>query len=111
ISGSLGFVMYKKRREAQFKYVVANTETKALRAQMNPHFIFNALNSVNNFITINQSEKASKYLMRFAQLMRMILENSEKKEVVLSDDLKALEIYLQLEAERVEHPFNYSINI
>jgi two-component sensor histidine kinase len=109
--GSAAFMLYKKRREAQLNFEVAQTETKALRTQMNPHFIFNALNSVNNFITINQSEKASNYLMRFAQLMRMILENSEKKEIVLADDLKALEIYLQLEAERVEHPFEYSINI
>lgn len=111
VFASVGFISFKRRKDAQFKYEVAITETKALRSQMNPHFIFNALNSVNNYIQTNHTQKASDYLIRFAQLMRMILENSEKKEVVLADDLKALEIYLQLEAERVEHPFKYTINI
>lgn len=110
------FIFYKKRRdakqkqqEAEFTTEVADTEMKALRAQMNPHFIFNSLNSISDYIAKNDTASADRYLSKFAKLMRMILENSEKKEVPLADDLKALELYMQLEALRMNNKFSYEI--
>lgn len=113
-----GVVLYKrrkdtleKRKEAEFNAQVAYTEMKALRAQMNPHFIFNSLNSINDFIDKHDTATATLYTTRFAKLMRMILENSEQKEILLSEDLKALELYMQLESMRMEHKFNYQIKV
>ncbi|HEX5024472.1 MAG TPA: tetratricopeptide repeat protein [Agriterribacter sp.] len=111
-----GYVLYKRKRdteqrrkEVEFKARVTETEMKALRAQMNPHFIFNSLNSIADYITKNDIEAADIYLTKFAKLMRMILENSELKEVSLADDLKALELYMQLEAKRLNNKFTYEI--
>ncbi len=113
-----GFVLYKKRndarqrqQEAEFKTEVINTEMKALRAQMNPHFIFNSLNSIGDYITKNNVPEADRYLGKFARLMRMILENSEQKQVPLSEDLKALELYMQLERLRMNNQFDYTIQV
>lgn len=113
-----GYIAYKRRRDAEqerkdieFKSRVTETEMKALRAQMNPHFIFNSLNSIADYIGKNDISSANSYLTRFARLMRMILENSEQKEVPLADDLKALELYMQLEAKRLNNKFTYSISV
>ena len=84
---------------------------KALRAQMNPHFIFNSLNSIADYIDKNQTETASDFTAKFAKLMRMVLENSEQKEIPLSEDLKALELYMQLERFRLKNKFNYQIRV
>ena len=99
------------QQEAEFKTEVADTQMKALRAQMNPHFIFNSLNSISDYIAKNNVQEADKYLSKFAKLMRMILENSEQKEVLLTDDLKALELYMQLEALRMNNKFSYEIKV
>jgi len=118
LSSIISFVFYKRRRDAkqlqkdaEFTAKVSDTEMKALRSQMNPHFIFNSLNSISDYIKKNNIGAADDYLIKFAQLMRLILENSEKKEVSLSSDLKALELYMQLESERLNHKFSYQITI
>jgi tetratricopeptide (TPR) repeat protein len=118
LGGIISFFFYKRKRdavakknEAEFKTEVTDTEMKALRAQMNPHFIFNSLNSISDYIAKNDTPSADKYLSKFAKLMRMILENSEQKEVPLADDLKALELYMQLEALRMNNKFSYEIKI
>jgi LytS/YehU family sensor histidine kinase len=100
-----------KQQEAEFKTEVSNTEMKALRAQMNPHFIFNSLNSISDYIAKNDVDAADKYLSKFAKLMRKILENSEQKDVPLADDLKALELYMQLESLRMNNKFSYEIKV
>ncbi|HXS55463.1 MAG TPA: tetratricopeptide repeat protein [Hanamia sp.] len=112
------FIFYKRRRdaeekkhEAEFRSQVSETELKALRAQMNPHFIFNSLNSISNYIAKNESGVATEYLNKFAKIMRMILENSEKKTIPLSEELKALELYMQLESKRLDDKFAYSIKV
>lgn len=114
----MGYIAYKRRRDAEekrkeieFKARVTETEMKALRAQMNPHFIFNSLNSIADYIGRNDLPAADSYLTKFARLMRLILENSEQKEVSLTDDLKALELYIQLEAKRLNNKFVYSISV
>lgn len=116
--GLLSFFFYRRKRnavekqkDAEFKTEVAETEMKALRAQMNPHFLFNSLNSIGDYISQNKNELAGDYLAKFAKLMRMVLENSEKKEVTLADDIKALELYMQLEALRMNHKFSYEVEI
>jgi tetratricopeptide (TPR) repeat protein len=112
----ISFIFYKRRKdalsqkkEADFKTQVVETEMKALRAQMNPHFIFNSLNSIADYIDKNQTETASDFTAKFAKLMRMVLENSEQSEIALADDLKALELYMQLECFRLKNKFSYQI--
>lgn len=116
LAAAFVFIFYKRRRdafqkqkEAEFRLQVSDTEMKALRAQMNPHFIFNSLNSISDYISKNDTRSADYYLTRFARVMRMILENSEKKEVSLSEDLKVLELYMQLESMRMNNAFTYEI--
>ncbi len=118
ITGLISFIFYKKRRdagiqktEAEFYAQVADTEMKALRAQMNPHFIFNSLNSISDYMIRHDINSASHFLTKFAKLMRLILENSEQREVSLSEDLKALELYMQLENMRLSNGFSYEIKV
>lgn len=84
---------------------------KSLRIQMNPHFIFNALNSINNFIVKNDELNANKYLARFSKLMRSILNNSELDFIPLEKEIEILELYLQIEHMRFPDKFQYDLNI
>lgn len=118
LSGFVSFIFYKKRVDArqkqaraEFASKVAGTEMKALRAQMNPHFIFNSLNSIGDFMLKNDVPEADRYLSKFSQLMRMILENSEQKYVSLADDLRALKLYIQLEQMRLKGAFAFAIEV
>lgn len=86
-------------------------EMKALRAQMNPHFIFNSLNSINRFILENNKIKASEYLTKFSRLVRMILQNSQISLITLESELEALKLYIDLEALRFDHHFEYKLII
>lgn len=104
------FVFYRNRREMHFRRRQAEVEMKALRAQMNPHFIFNCMNSILKFMKENNPEMAGDYLIRFSKLIRAVLENSNHKEVTLEDDLSALELYIQMEQLRLQNRFSYSIN-
>jgi tetratricopeptide (TPR) repeat protein len=107
----LSLLFYTRRRDAQFRARVSDTEMKALRAQMNPHFIFNSLNSISDYISRNETQTATDYLVKFAGIMRTILEQSEQKEIRLSEDLKALEQYMQLEGLRLRNTFSYQIRV
>lgn len=84
---------------------------KSLRSQMNPHFIFNALNSVNSFISSNDQRTANKYLADFSKLMRSVLENSEKDFVPLNEEIEVLSLYIKLEHHRFNNKFDYAIEI
>jgi tetratricopeptide (TPR) repeat protein len=86
-------------------------ERKMLRAQMDPHFIFNSLNSIQHFITINEKELAIRYLSKFAKLIRRVLDNSISDRVPLSDELSLLEDYMELEELRLNHSFSHQIEI
>lgn len=88
---------------------LAELELKAIRSQMNPHFLFNALSSIQHLINKNQIEAANLYLSQFAEMMRLVLNNSEKTLVPLADELELLKNYLQLEKLRVPFEFNISI--
>ena len=87
------------------------SELRALRAQMNPHFLFNTLNSINWYIIKNKTNEASRYLTKFSKLMRLILENSKVDLIALSTELQTLELYLELESLRFEGQFDYKISI
>jgi len=84
---------------------------KSLRSQMNPHFIFNALNSVNSFIANNDERTANKYLSDFSKLMRAVLENSEQDFIALEKEIELLELYTKLEHFRFQDKFDYSITV
>ena len=84
---------------------------KSLRSQMNPHFIFNALNSVNNYIAKNDERSANRYLSDFSNLMRSVLENSEEDFIPMTKELELLELYVKLEHSRFPEKFDYQINI
>ncbi len=84
---------------------------KSLRSQMNPHFIFNALNSVNNYIAKSDERSANRFLSDFSVLMRTVLENSEEDFIPLSKELELLELYVKLEHSRFPDKFDFSIHI
>lgn len=84
---------------------------KSMRSQMNPHFIFNALNSVNSFIAVNDERKANRYLSEFSTLMRAVLENSDEDFIPFTKELELLELYVKLEHNRFQDKFDYDINI
>ncbi|MFT3703199.1 MAG: histidine kinase [Agriterribacter sp.] len=102
---------YNRRKKSAFEKQVSEVEMKALRAQMNPHFIFNSLHSINKYVVDNDKENASVYLSKFANLMRRILESSREQEIPLEKDLEALELYMQLESLRFQNRFTYTIQI
>lgn len=86
-------------------------ELKALQAQMNPHFIFNCLNSIQHFIMINDELSASKYLTKFSMLMRKYLEHSKSNQVTLQEEFDLLRLYIELEHLRSKHGFNFQLII
>ena len=101
------FFFYKRKRDADQKQKetalnlrISENEMKALRSQMNPHFIFNALQSIQTFLMNHQPDDANIYLLKFSKLIRLVLENSQYPEVPVKDDMQALELYMQLESIR-----------
>lgn len=99
------------RREAAFKQKILETEMTALRSQMNPHFIFNSLNSIENFMMQNEKRLAISYLNKFARLIRMILDSSRAELVPLTKDLEALKLYVDLEQLRFKNKFNFRLEV
>jgi LytS/YehU family sensor histidine kinase len=99
------------RKEAALKQKIVESEMMALRAQMNPHFIFNCLNSIDNLIQDDQKEKATVYLAKFARLIRAILENSKKETIPCWKDAEALQLYLEMEMLRLDDKFSYSLDV
>jgi len=86
-------------------------QQKALRLQMNPHFIFNSLNSIQSFIITNDIDLAVNYLSRFSQLMRLILVNSSEAVIPLADEIAAVKHYIEIEQLRFDNKFDYTIII
>lgn len=99
-------ILAKKNEElrfSQFREELSSLEMKALRAQMNPHFLFNCMNSINRMIMGNENDKASSYLGKFSKLVRSMLQNSEEAQVTLKDELQMLESYIELESIRFKN--------
>lgn len=102
-----------KREKLKIQYTkeIAEVEMKALRAQINPHFLFNSLNSINNFILKNENAKARKYLVKFSQLVRNILNNSTSPYVSLKEELDTINLYVQIESMRFDNQFRFDLKI
>jgi sensor histidine kinase YesM/ligand-binding sensor domain-containing protein len=99
----------KEKLKSDYEKKIANVEMSSLLAQMNPHFLFNSLNSIDSYIIKNETHKASEYLNNFARLMRLILQNSRSNYITLKDELEALDLYLQMESLRFKNKFEYEI--
>jgi len=99
-----------KHRQSELQHHVTELEMQALRAQMNPHFIFNCLNSINRFILKNETEAASNYLTKFSRLIRMVLTYSKQTSISLEDELEMLRLYLDMERLRFKDAFDYNIS-
>ncbi len=100
-----------KNQMLQIENQLLDTRQQALRLQMNPHFIFNSLNSVQSFILSKDIDQAVNYLSRFSQLMRMIMTHSAENIIPLSDEIAAITHYLEIEKLRFDNKFSYSIII
>lgn len=105
----LDILRKREQEKAAFKNKIGETELKALRSQMNPHFIFNAINSVQYFITNNDPVSSQKYLAKFAKLIRYVVDNSKPGTIPLNTELEAINLYLELESLRFENRFIYSV--
>src|SRR6185436_14396597 len=99
------------RNEADLKHRIAETEMMALRAQMNPHFIFNCINSIDALIQSNDKYHATVYLNKFAKLIRNILDSSKQNTIPLAKDIETLRLYIDLEQFRNENKFTADIEI
>jgi hypothetical protein len=104
-------VRKQERLKAAHEKELLTLEAKALRAQMNPHFIFNCLNSIKSLIQEHQEEKSVTYLTTFSKLIRTLFNNADKKEITLYDEIETCKLYLQLEAMRFDAKFSYTLNI
>jgi len=105
----LRYVQRKQKLDFERKVEMSKIELKALRAQMNPHFVFNSLNAIQHYIFNTRSDEAVKYLNKFAKLVRIILNNSDKPTVTVGEDMEALKLYIELEQMRFEGKFDYEI--
>lgn len=105
-------IIFKSNNEKlRLKQRAAEMEMQALRAQMNPHFMFNCLSAINHFILNSENDKASDYLTRFSRLMRVVLVNAGKRTVSLEEELDMVKLYLEMEQLRFKDAFIFSIDI
>ncbi|MDV7186516.1 histidine kinase [Lutibacter sp. TH_r2] len=115
----IGFIIKRiqdRSKNAEIRLAVKLKEMEelkmtALQSQMNPHFLFNSLNSINNFVLKNEVEKASDYITKFSRLMRVILNSSSSPTSTLSEELGILALYVKLEQMRVGGGFDYVVNV
>jgi ligand-binding sensor domain-containing protein len=99
------------KTRAAIKQQMAELEAKAIRAQMNPHFIFNSLNAIQESIVLNDFDTSYQYLSKFSKLLRLVLNNSEKNFIPLQSEIEMNRLYLELESLRFKHSFSYSIEV
>ena len=97
----------KKRFESDLRQKLTEIQMQVLRAQMNPHFIFNSLNSIENFMMKNEKRLASDYLNKFTRLIRTILDSSLNEMLPVAKDLEALQLYIDLQQLRFNNKFSY----
>ncbi len=110
----LVIVIFQRMKGAEKKKLLAEQqkswlELKALRTQMNPHFLYNTINSIQSFILKNDTKSSANYLNQFARLMRGVLENSRKDKITLAEEMEGLYNYLDFETMRFSDKFNYQI--
>jgi len=98
------------KRTSALKEQLGDIKAKALKLQMNPHFLFNSLNAIDHYILKNEKVKASDYLSKFSKLMRQILDHSELNQISLAQELETLELYINIEQLRFQDTFTYDID-
>ena len=111
-----GYAIYhskinEERQRSEIKRMRVEAEMKAFRAQMNPHFVFNCMNTIDGYVLSNRPEQASLFLQKFSRLIRLVLENSQKNLIPVSEELKALDLYIQLEQERMQQSFTCQVDV
>jgi len=116
IIGSIIKRIEQKSKNAEIKLAIKLKEMEelkmtALQSQMNPHFLFNSLNSINNFVLKSEVEKASDYITKFSKLIRVILNSSSSPTSKLSEELEILALYVKLEQMRVNGGFSYTVKV
>lgn len=104
-------VRHQEEEKTRINKLIAGSQLMALQARMNPHFIFNAINSIQNYILKQQEEKAYNYLAKFSKLIRRVLNNSGKSAISLREELEALELYVELEQLRFKNSFDFICEI
>ncbi len=113
--GVFGYIIYfivqRNKRNNAIEENLRRSRLTALRSQMNPHFMFNSLNSIQEFILSGDKRTANKYLTRFAKLMRSVLDMSDKSRITLEKEIEALKLYLELENLRFDGTMSYEINV
>lgn len=107
----IGYYIWSEKNRNKLLKELNKIKQESLNAQMNPHFVFNSLNSIQSFILKNDKTKANKYLVKFSKLMRLTFENSKSQYVNLEDEINALSLYLDLEQMRFDESFTYEIDI
>ena|GEM_PF-965652 len=116
VFGVISHLLYRRKRnkeqlKTEFKKQLAKAETIAMRAQMNPHFIFNCLNSINSYVIDQKHETASDYLIKFSKLIRLILDNSRSETISINKELETLKLYVLLESARFDNKFTCVYNL
>lgn len=101
----------KEREKTQLHKLIAESKLAAIQAQMNPHFIFNAINAIQNYVLNNESDLAYDYLTQFSKLIRKVLQNNQSRLLPISDELETLKLYVSLEQLRFEQAFEYEVII
>ena len=99
------------KEKSDLQHQLQQMEMQALRSQMNPHFIFNAINSIQHYVLTSEKELANKYLVKFARLMRNVLELSKQELVSLKKELETINLYVEIESLRFENVFSFELNI
>ncbi|HLN53987.1 MAG TPA: histidine kinase [Lentimicrobium sp.] len=99
------------RKRHQLQNDIYKYRQEALIKQMDPHFVFNTLNSIQSFIMRNDSVASSQYLTKFSRLMRLILNNSQKQAITLREEIESLNLYMEIESMRFTRKFSYSIAV
>ncbi len=109
----VGFVLFlvNKQKQLQLKQRAQNIEQNLLRVQMNPHFIFNAMTSIQDYMNKGDSKQAGLYLVKFSKLIRQVLDNSRNEFISLEQEINMLENYLSIQNLNREYPFTYSIEL
>jgi sensor histidine kinase YesM len=99
------------KAQAEFQRNLADVSLTALRSQMNPHFIFNCLNSIKLYTAQNDNVAAAEYLTKFSKLIRLVMENSRNDKISLASELNALHLYIEMEAMRFKEKLQYNMNV
>jgi ligand-binding sensor domain-containing protein len=100
-----------EKMKTDFNIKINELESKALRAQMNPHFLFNSLNSIRLFILKNEVDSAENYIAKFSKLLRMILNHSRQDMITVYDEIQSLKLYLEFERLRFDKDFDFDLQI